>query len=84
MSTFVIILEVRPKSGFATFHIEYCKELLQEHNEYMFFQDMLKSSMRYSITFLLQKLLKDGWTIIGQSQNEISLFYTLSITYKSK
>ena len=82
-TTFVIILETRPKTGFATFHIEYTKELLQEHNEYMFFQDMLKSNLRYSIVFLLQKLLKDGWKIIGQSQDETSLFYTLSITYKS-
>jgi len=82
MSTFVIILETRPSNGFATYHIEYCKELVQEHNEYMFFQDMLKSSLRYSITFLIQKLLTDGWVMLGQSQNSTSLFYTLSITYK--
>ena len=82
MKTFVIILETRPTHGFATFHIEYCKELLQTHSEYLFFQDMLKSNLRYSITFLLQKLLTDGWTVVGQSQGGGSLFYTLTITYK--
>ena len=82
MSTFVIILETRPTHGFATFHIEYCKELLQTHPEYLFFQDMLESNLRYSMTFLLQKLLTDGWTVVGQSQGGGSLFYTLKISYK--
>lgn len=83
-STFVIIIEARPKNGFATYHIEYCKELIQETGKkYMFFQEMLKSNKRYSIAFLLQKLLNDGWNIVGQSQSDQSLLYTLMITYKS-
>ena len=82
MSTFVIIVETRPDHNFVVFHIEYTKELLHNHPEYIFFQDMLKSNMRMKTTLFLQTMLERGWVLMAQSQNSASIFHTLSKEYK--
>jgi len=75
---YVIIIEVRPEQNFIVYHINYTRELLTKHNKYIYFQDMLKSNIRYNASTLLQKLLEDGWDMIGQSQDKKSIYYTLS------
>lgn len=73
----VIIVEVNLHKGFFVYHISYVSDLLKEHPEYLFFQDMLKSNIRYNISFFLAKMIADGWYIAGQSQDKHSLIYTL-------
>jgi hypothetical protein len=79
MNTYVIVVEARPEQNFIVYHIEYSRELLINHNEYIFFQDMLKSNIRYTISVFLQKMLELGWDIIGQSQNKTSIYYTMRL-----
>ena len=74
---FVIIVETRPEQNFIVYHIDYTPALITQHSKYMYFQDMLKSNIRYKISFFLQTLLDDDWEIVGQSQNRKSIFYTL-------
>ena len=50
----------------------------------MYFQDMLSSNVRYKISFFLQTLLEEGWNLIGQSQNNSSIFYTLKNDFKEE
>jgi len=75
---YLIVLEVRPEQNFIVYHIDYTRSLLQNHNKYLYFQDMLKSNIRYKASFLLQQLLGEGWNMVGQSQNEKSIYYTLT------
>lgn len=75
---YIIIVEVRPEQNFIVYHIEYTKDLLTNHNKYIYFQDMLKSNIRYKASFFLQQLLGEGWCLEGQSQCEKSIYYTLS------
>jgi len=77
--TFVILVEINLSKGFFVYHINYVPELLKEYPKYFFFQDMLKSSVRYNISFFLSSMINDGWRIVGQSQSNNSLFYTLSL-----
>jgi len=79
---FVVIIEVKPETNFVVYHIEYSASLLTTHPKYMYFQDMLSSNVRYKISFFLQTLLEEGWNLIGQSQNNSSIFYTLKNDFK--
>ena len=79
MSTYVIVVETRPEQNFVVYHIEYSRDLLINHKELLFFQDMLKSNIRYTISLFLQKMLELGWEIIGQSQNKTSIYYTMRL-----
>lgn len=74
---FVVILEVRPDQKFVVYHIEYDKLLLQEHPEYLFFQEMLASDKRIKIAQFLQLMFDHDWVLLTQSQNVISVYYTL-------
>lgn len=76
--TFVIIVEVKPEMNFVVYHIEYDKELLRTHSEYLFFQDMLRSNMRMKISRFLQMMFERGWSLVSQSQNKKSMFYTMA------
>ena len=78
MSVYIIMVEVRPSNNFVVYHIEYDKELLQKHGEHLFFQDMLKSNLRMKISVFLQTMMTRNWTILLQSQNHESIFFTLS------
>ena len=80
-TSFVVIAECRPEQGFIVYHLEYSRDLIQDHNEYVFFQDMLKSNIRYRTSTFIEKMLGLGWDIVGQSQNNLSIFYTLQKTY---
>tara|TARA_B110000902_G_scaffold198174_1_gene224900 strand:+ start:302 stop:553 length:252 start_codon:yes stop_codon:yes gene_type:complete len=82
MSIYVVIVEMKPDINFVVYHIEYEKELIQNHPEYMFFQDMLKSNMRMKGATFLRTMLEREWNIISQSQNNKSLYYTLSKHFK--
>lgn len=79
LRTFVIVIEVRTVSSFLIYHIEYDKELVMHHTEYLFFQDMLRSNLRMNICTFLPIMFKRGWTVVSQSQNANSLFYTLAV-----
>jgi len=80
----VIIVETRPENGFIVYHIEYGSRLLTEKPEYMYFQDMLKSNIRYKTCFFLEQLFDKGWTLLGQSQDKKSIFYTLLLNESKK
>lgn len=82
MNTYVIVVETRPEQNFIIYHIDYSRELIQNHHEYLFFQDMLKSNSRLTISLFLQKMLELGWDVIGQSQNNLSLYYTMKKIFK--
>jgi len=75
--SFVILVEVVLKKGYAIEHLNYTPELISTYPEYFFFQDMLKSNIRYNISFFLGKMINDGWIIAGQSQDKHRLVYTL-------
>lgn len=84
MSSYVVIVEMRPNTNFVVYHIEYEKELLQRHSEYIFFQDMLRSNLRMKGATFLRTMLEREWTVVSQSQNDESLYYTLSKQFKPK
>lgn len=77
MMSHIVIAECKTEQNFIVYHLEYSRDLIQTHNEYYFFQDMLKSNIRYRTATFLEKMLGLGWTIIGQSQNKTSIYYTL-------
>lgn len=79
-----IIVEVSTEHNFIVTHIDYTQAFISTNQaDYVWFSDMLKSSLRVKASLFLQKMISEHWKIIGQSSTSKTIYYTLVKTYKA-